>query len=290
MRNKVINKENEGAWSARNRGIDAAKGKYIMFLDCDDWYEVTLLQEMYECIENNNVDLVICGQINVLVNQKNDIIRYSKVLPEPHYYKTNDEILNDYIYLRKKNIGDVLWNKIYKLNIIRRFDLKFQSLKRGEDTVFNANYYEKINKCMVLNKALYYYRIEATNPVWLKYSNNYYNLLKEENETIVNKLKQWGKYDDNAKLYQSFHFINGIIRYFNWIVYPKNNFTFSEKYSKVIEILNKDKVKECLKKINGETIYHKLIIKCMELKSVVLILFLVRLKNLIKNLINKIKY
>ena len=40
---KVISKKNEGTWAARNRGIDESRGKYIIFFDCDDWYEDDLL-------------------------------------------------------------------------------------------------------------------------------------------------------------------------------------------------------------------------------------------------------
>lgn len=284
MRIKIINKENGGAWSARNKGINVAEGKYIMFLDCDDWYEDTLLEEMNKSIENNNADLVICGQMDVIVNKKNDVIKYNKVLLEEHCYKSNDEILNNYIYLKEKNIADVLWNKIYKAEIIKQFNLKFENFKRGEDTVFNANYYEKINKCVVLNKILYYYRIDSSNPVWLKYSKDYYNVLSEENQAIINKLKQWGRYDKNASSYQSLDFIRGIIGYFSWISYSKSNFKFKEKYLKVSEILNKDKVKDCLINVRGKGIFEKIIIKSMKSKNILGILFLAKLKN-IKNIL-----
>lgn len=279
---RVINKENGGAWSARNKGIDIAKGKYIMFLDCDDWYEDNLLEEMYETIQSNDVDLVICGQTDVIVDEKNNVIKYEKTSLEAHYYKSNDEILDNYIYLRQKGIGDVLWNKIYKAEIIKKFNLKFQNFRRGEDTVFNTSYYEKINKCVVLDKTLYYYRVESSNPVWLKYSKDYYDVLNQENEAIINKLKNWGRYDKNAISYQSLHFILGIIGYFNWLNYPKNNFKFKEKYLKIKEILNKDKVKECLANTSGNGKFLKIIIKSMKSKNILLILFLVKLKDMLK--------
>lgn len=280
---RVINKENGGAWSARNKGINVAEGKYIMFLDCDDWYEDTLLEEMYKSIENNKADLVICGQIDVIVNEKNNVIKYNKVLPERHYYKSNDEILDNYIYMKEKYVADVLWNKIYKSEIIKEFKLKFENFKRGEDAIFNANYYEKINKCIILDKALYYYRIEISNPMWLKYSKNYYNVLSDENEAIINKLKQWGRYDKDAISYQSLHFIEEMIGYFNWVNYSGNNFKFKEKYLKVSEMLNKDKVKECLVNSNGKGKFQKIIIKSMKSKNILGILFLVKLKNILKS-------
>jgi glycosyltransferase involved in cell wall biosynthesis len=288
---RVINKENGGAWSARNKGIDVVEGKYIMFLDCDDWYEDTLLEEMYKSIEDNKADLVICGQIDVIVNEKNDVIKYNKVLPEGQCYKSNDEILKNYIYLREKYIADVLWNKIYKAHIIKEFNLRFQNFKRGEDAIFNANYYEKINKCITLNKALYYYRIEISNPIWLKYSKDYYNVLSDENEAISNKLKQWGRYDENAISYQSLHFIEEIMGYFEWINYSQNSFEFKEKYLKIKQLLNKDKVKECLinSRVDKKGVFRKVVIKSMRSKNTLGILFLFKVRDMIKVSLRYIK-
>ena len=281
---KLISKKNEGTWAARNRGIDASQGKYIIFFDCDDWYEDNLLMEMHECIYNNNVDLVISGQTNVFVDKNGETIRKVKVLPQNKFFVTKNQILDNFIYLRKKEIGDILWNKIYKSEIIKRYNLKFENYKRGEDTVFNANYYEHIDKCIVIGKALYNYRIENSNPVWLKYSENYLNLVLEENTTLINKLKQWGKYNNSAIEYQSTHFIYRIIEYFYRVVYPGNNLSFKSKYEKILNLISDEEVKKNLENSNVTGKFHKLIIKLMKSKNVVLILFFARIKLIQNNI------
>ena len=66
---KVINKKNEGVSIARNIGINSAKGKYIMFIDSDDWIESNMVEKMYDAIQNS--DIAICGSKTV---EKNKII------------------------------------------------------------------------------------------------------------------------------------------------------------------------------------------------------------------------
>jgi len=285
---KVISKQNGGTWAARNMGIDVSIGKYIIFFDCDDWYEDNLLEQMYENIENNDVDLVISGQTNVMVDKNGEILRKITVLPNKHFFKTRDEILGNYILLRKEEIGDTLWNKIYKSEIIKKYNLKFENFKRGEDTIFNANYYQHIDKCMVISRALYNYRIESANPVWLKYSDNYLNIVCGENDAVVDKLKGWGKYDKSAIEYQSTHFTYRIIEYFYKIVYSKSELSFKSKSDKILSLLNNQEVKKNLDNSNVIGKFHKLLIKFMKSKNIMLIIFLVKIK-LMHNNINDLR-
>lgn len=58
---KVIHKENGGVSSARNVGIDNAKGEYIGFVDSDDWTEKKYIQKLYEVLIQENADIALCG-------------------------------------------------------------------------------------------------------------------------------------------------------------------------------------------------------------------------------------
>ncbi|MBU3159398.1 glycosyltransferase family 2 protein [Clostridium frigoris] len=281
---KLISKENGGTWAARNRGIDESIGKYIIFLDCDDWYEDNLFEKMYENIKNNDVDLVISGQTNVFVDKNGEIIRKTTVLPNKHNFKTKDEILENYILLREEEIGDTLWNKIYKSEIIKKYNLKFENYKRGEDTIFNANYYQHINKCTVISEALYNYRIENANPVWLKYSESYLDIVSSENDTIVGKLKEWGKYNQVAMQYQATHFTYRIIEYFYRIAYSKSDLSLKSKFKEILKLLDNEEVRKNLDNSNVIGKFHKLLIKFMKSKNVLLILFLVRIKLIYNNI------
>ena len=66
---KVIHKENGGLWSARNAGLDIATGKYISFIDSDDWVKREMLEEMYNKAEEHQADLVVCNYNKVYADR-----------------------------------------------------------------------------------------------------------------------------------------------------------------------------------------------------------------------------
>ena len=57
---KVIHQKNKGAAAARNEGLYIAQGKYLSFLDSDDFFEIDMLEQMYNCAEKYNTDIVVC--------------------------------------------------------------------------------------------------------------------------------------------------------------------------------------------------------------------------------------
>jgi len=86
---KVFHKENGGAPSARNMAIEMAKGKYMYFMDSDDWAEPNMLEDMYNMAEKNNSQLVVAGF-------------YIDTYYEKDKYVTDDYVVEDAVYSTKE--------------------------------------------------------------------------------------------------------------------------------------------------------------------------------------------
>lgn len=284
---KVLEQNNQGAWSARNNGISESEGKYIMFLDCDDWYEINFLEEMYSTIEKYKTDLVICGQTDVLINDKDRIIKYDKVIPNEEFFENKDQLFRQYAFLRDFGIADVLWNKIYKSKIIKNHNIKFENFKRGEDAIFNLNYYEEISSCKIISKSLYKYRVEKHKPVWIKYSEDYYNVLLAENNAISKKLKSIGKYTEIEHEFQCRHFIYGVIYNFYGIILGKENYSFNKQVEKITELINRKEVINALNTISFNGKYN-ILFNLIKKKRVRLIIYFVKIKYIIKEILNMV--
>lgn len=143
----IINKENGGLSSARNLGMKLAKGKYIYFLDSDDWIERLTLEEIYSFAENNKLDIAI-ADIYFYDNETHKIIER----------KTKDNCSQKKGSYFWGNYGIEACNKLYKKNFLIDNNLFFEENIIYEDDLFTIITSFSTNKIRYLNKNYYYYR------------------------------------------------------------------------------------------------------------------------------------
>lgn len=162
---RVFHQKNSGVSSARNRGIEMAKGEWISFVDSDDWIGDDYLSNMY--IDNDDVDedLIITGVKQVLANG-NSI----ELLPNHVDYMHICPIsLEEFVNLNRKYLlyGPVA--KLYKKSIIINHNIRFdESISYGEDLLFNYAYLDKVDTISSKDKCSYYYRIIGSNTLSTK--------------------------------------------------------------------------------------------------------------------------
>lgn len=148
---KVLSQPNSGPAAARNLGLKNASGTYLMFCDSDDWYAPDMCEKMYEAIQTNQTDLVICD-CNVF--DEGDVFRPQS---EKDFLKLNfkgKQTVSD------KIIGEtntVLWNKIFKMELIKQYEIDFPTGYEHDDTCFYWQYMCVSQTVYFLNEKLYNY-------------------------------------------------------------------------------------------------------------------------------------
>lgn len=153
---RVIHKENGGVSSARNAGIDAARGQYLAFLDADDIMVPTYLQKMLDATETYATDLTICSYERFRADwtQKYVFTRFSVVL-----MKNRGEFLTVYTDSRTNLFGISIWAKLYRMDIINAYGIRFDpEISYEEDCDFNMRYVEHVNTVAALGEIMYRYR------------------------------------------------------------------------------------------------------------------------------------
>ena len=144
---RVIHKENGGVASARQAGLDAAKGEYTIHADADDWVEPEMLEEMYAAACANHSDMVFCDFYEIHKDQ----IKYNSQRPESHDRLT--------IFGQTFNIlSGSLCNKLIKRTCFLDYQISFeQGVNYEEDKLVCLKILSHDIVVTYLEKAFYHY-------------------------------------------------------------------------------------------------------------------------------------
>lgn len=124
---KIVCQDNVGAGAARNIGLKMAKGKYLSFLDSDDFFDYTMLEKSYNKVIENKADIVVFGANMYDANTKNQECLYSFNKLHTQIYPFSYKDITVSIF---KAFNNVAWNKIFKRDFILRNGIVFQEIKR----------------------------------------------------------------------------------------------------------------------------------------------------------------
>lgn len=150
---RVVDKENSGVSDTRNRGLDLARGKYLQFMDSDDWLTEDATQSLVEAAEQDVCDLVIADFYRVDGEHyvEKCHIRTEKVMNREEFAMELADDPADFYY-------GVMWNKLYRREIVERYGLRCDtSLNWCEDFIFNLSFIRYGERFRALQKPVYYY-------------------------------------------------------------------------------------------------------------------------------------
>lgn len=179
-----ISKRNAGVSMARNLGIEKALGKYITFVDSDDYIEPNMFELMIEKLEKDNFDVVICDVRLVYEDNQN-----TKVISSGY---TSDLYHKNKIRETMPIFYPVMWNKIYKTELVKK--IKFTSGVWYEDMEYLLKLYPDINSIGVVKEPLYNY-LQRKNSITYTYSDKLYDIINNM-ERVIDYYKQEGRYEE----------------------------------------------------------------------------------------------
>ncbi len=149
----VIHQANGGLSAARNKGLETATGKYVCFLDGDDWFDEKFTEELLNIAETRNADIAVCGFVRVYhedeakaekdQDNKEELIEYD-----------NRQAVKEVI--EEKKIKSLSWNKLYKKELWEGISFPEGKLHEDEYTTYKLLW--RAEKVVETSRVLYYYR------------------------------------------------------------------------------------------------------------------------------------
>lgn len=180
----VIHTENRGAAAARNKGLDLASGRYITFLDGDDYLAENMIEKLYETIKHSDYDVVVCDFLNLLPDEKDN---FSVNLQEKTV--SGRDILEHLKNEKTYGVWTIVWNKIYRRNVLD--NIRFPSGKYFEDEFFSDQLYLHAEQIHTIPDVLCYHRVLASSTMNTQKTENYLDLL----DALQKRLEIYLKYD-----------------------------------------------------------------------------------------------
>ena len=177
---KCIHKKNGGLSSARNCGIEAANSRYVIFPDPDDWVEPDYLQRFIEAQKIHPSALICCGYVVEFEEQRNAIVENGKTIA---YCREQAQLH----LLKSTKINGFAWNKLYDIQVIRAYNLRFlDDVGTKEDLDFAFRYMEHIDSVVhAAEYATYHYLQRIGSATWSGYTQKRFDGLRVYEKMIA---------------------------------------------------------------------------------------------------------
>lgn len=244
----LINKENGGTARARNAGLDAAKGTYIIFLDVDDEYDPQLIEKLVRTIERYGVDMAACGFHFKLAAEKDGVPVYQeeKHWPECVYHDLA-EIRKDYIPIWDSDMFSTIWNKLFRMETLRRKGIRFRDGHvYSEDGVFNRLFLSKTQSVAFLDEFLYDYIRDRPGATTVLYRDNLFDIRHSDYLDFKQHFQGLGIWDEESREFTSRQFVERVANCIENVFHAENQVTKREKYRKIKRMLGDPDVREAV--------------------------------------------
>ena len=189
---KIINQENKGLGAARNVGVAAAKGEYLLFVDSDDWLRTDALEVLDNRSKAQDFDVCIFGYNNYINQQQYNLP--TRILTGLE--KQKFEHAYDYMF-----VNVIACGKAYKRDFWQKYNFKFAEGVFFEDNITNAQVFSLAQTCDICEQYFYYYRINNDSITHTMFSDKKIADLFLSLEGVCSFLREQSFYEDiKAKL------------------------------------------------------------------------------------------
>ena len=276
----VFHTENSGAANARNFALSKASGKYLYFMDADDWTDPEMLAEMFHIAEQNNAQCVVAGYYIDTYYDANRLLEISLKYPDKTY-NCAQVFRQDAHLLFDKNLLYTPWNKLYKRDYIVSKDITFPNTL-WDDFPFNLSVFRYIERVVVTEKQYYHFIRQRSESETAKYNPNMYEKRKEEHRWLLDLYDYWDIKNTETKEFLARRHIERIIGCFENITNINSGLSKDKMKQKIQTILDDPDINVSLQYAKPKAFWTKLLLLPIKSKKISWIYFQSRFISYIK--------
>lgn len=243
---KLIDKQNEGAGPARNAGLEIAQGKYVTFIDADDWMDADAYQTLVDEMEKTDADALVFGMKTHVVDKNDSVVEMKEDDLTPIQIFEQSEFRKKWASMYYSFNMDSVCNKIFKLSIIKQNNLQFPPLRRMQDGVFNMFYYDNLTSFSSINKSFYNRKWNYVDTQRRKMPKNLLECALTYYKTAQDLLNKWGLSTRENKLIFLNKFVE-LLHVIEFVYAPTDDLTFAKIYKHIKSINSNEQVHQILK-------------------------------------------
>lgn len=259
---RVIYKDkNEGLSAGRNSGIQAARGSYIGFLDSDDWIEPDLLETVYHRgrLNEDCPDLIAFGYFHDTMDEERTRTIVSRQVRMPEQFcSSRTEIIKAAVLCDTNKLFAYTCTKFYRRKLILEHQLSFPAQTLIEDFIFNCQYWEFIEKLVILDYAGYHYIKASSEALTQKFLPDYFQIIELRYQTIRNLAVQNHVFDKDIQAQLANihikHLIAGMVRDCS----PRSGYSRKKRMERIRSVLNAPSSLEVRRSAHGRTRQERL--------------------------------
>ncbi len=265
---QLIRQQNAGAPAARNRALKMAQGKYVYFMDSDDWAEPDMLKDMYELAEKHNLQEVVAG---FYIDTYYDEERYvSAVVSQPDQIFTDKQEFRENAYkLFDSSLLYSPWNKLFLMDYLRENEIEFP-LTFWDDLPFNLSVLRGVERLGVISNRYYHFIRARAESETARYRDNMYEKREEEHQWMLELYRDWGISDPATVEFLYRRYIERVIGCVENMAGPECRLSIAEKLRRIREMICAAEVRKALEVSEPRSTMMKVMLIPVRMKSALL--------------------
>ena len=253
---QFISQANGGAYSARNLAISLAKGKYLYFMDSDDWAEPHMLQDMVAIAEEKQSEYVIAGYyIDTYYSQNRHLTQ--KVCGQNAFYASAENFRSAAPALLDQGLMYAPWNKLFLRDRVHALKLSFPATMM-DDFPFNLGYMRDVRRVAVTSECYYHFQRARSESETARYMPSMYEKREEEHGWLEEIFAYWNLKDADSNEFLARRYCERALGCIENLMRAPRGADRRNRLARTREILNNERLRNLLKIARPRTLMLKI--------------------------------